>query len=148
MIKQYVKITTHAQAIQWDGENLEEVQKLAGSTLARVLKDGALKLHTPHGIEFLKKGSYLVRTNKDLVYGAEPEAFLTTYIEAQGHDWQSRLMIEKRSLDDKIEHLNDFLDSEVCDQKDNEEKYLIMEQYTAMCKYSEMLQSRIDKLGE
>lgn len=78
------------EAIQWNGNNLEEVMKFIGSefkyetntsyaTDKFVYFDGRLLLHTLEGTMQLSLGDYIIKGIKGEFYPCKPDIFEETY---------------------------------------------------------------------
>lgn len=73
---QYRKKPIVIEAIQWTGDNLEELQNFVGSALAY---DGKLTIHTLEGDHEAKVGDYIIKGVQGEFYPCKPEIFAKTY---------------------------------------------------------------------
>ncbi len=58
-------------------------------------------------------------------------------------DWQTRIIDEKRELDERMTKLDAFIQSEPFQSLPQRDQYLLQEQYEAMDRYSDILKQRI-----
>ena len=59
--------------------------------------------------------------------------------------YQKRVIEEKSYLDDKLDRLTKFIESDAFDELDADDRRLLVKQEDAMTIYSEILEERIDK---
>jgi hypothetical protein len=59
-------------------------------------------------------------------------------------DYQNRVVVEKKELDEKIERLNNFINGSIFKNLSPEEASLLHAQYSAMTQYSITLGFRIE----
>jgi hypothetical protein len=59
--------------------------------------------------------------------------------------WQARLIDEKKHLNEKIDRLQDFIQSMAFDRLPHDERMLLIRQSEVMVEYSEVLGTRIGK---
>lgn len=62
-------------------------------------------------------------------------------------DYQTRVIAEKKALDDKLVRLNAFLFTEAFNALEREDKILLVEQFGHMQAYSVALGRRIERFG-
>lgn len=72
----YCKKPVVIEAIQWDGYNLEELQKFVGSALTY---DEKLTIHTLEGDHVANVGDYVIKGVQGEFYPCKPEIFAKTY---------------------------------------------------------------------
>lgn len=83
MIRKYVKKPIPIEAIQYDGNNFEELETFSNGAV--FIEDGILKCKTLEGVMscFNKVGDYLVRGIAGEFYICEKSIFEITYQEAK-----------------------------------------------------------------
>ena len=62
-------------------------------------------------------------------------------------DWQQRVVDEYRALDEKVEKLEAFLESEAFDKLELVDRTLLIQQHNAMSLYAHVLNSRIERFS-
>lgn len=90
MIRTYRKKPINIEAIQWDGNNFEEIQEfckprrayLFDPTICGSCKENErLMIDTLEGIHEARKGDYIIKGVKGECYPCKPDIFRETYIE-------------------------------------------------------------------
>lgn len=81
----YRKIPIVIEAIQWTGDNYEEVCEFVGKRLdiATGYNDVGLMIRTLEGTMFASQGDYIIRGIKGEYYPCKPDIFEETYEEAE-----------------------------------------------------------------
>lgn len=81
MIRKYVKKPIPIEAIQYDGNNFEELETFSNGAV--FIEDGILKCETLEGVmsAFNKVGDYLIKGPFGEFYICEKKVFETTYQE-------------------------------------------------------------------
>lgn len=98
MIKTYKKRPVEIQAVQWTGENAEEIEEFVGDHCGavryiydkNVYKSSQqdrteLIIHTLEGDHHASIGDYIIRGVKGEFYPCKPDIFEETYIEKVEH---------------------------------------------------------------
>lgn len=80
----YRKKPVVIKAIQWTGNNFDDLAELVGDdpSLKKITcdeSDGTLKVHTMEGTLIAKPGDYIIRGVKGELYPCDPEVFALTY---------------------------------------------------------------------
>ena len=75
----YRKKPVIVDAVQWNGENLNEVKELGGSREFRVGPKKSLFIHTMEGIMEGSVGDFIIRGVKGELYPCKPDIFDATY---------------------------------------------------------------------
>lgn len=96
MIKAYTKLPVEVQAVQWTGENIEEIEEFVGDccTVVRYIYDKDvykdcqpdrtyLFIHTLEGDYRALVGDYIIRGVKGEFYPCKPDIFEQTYKEVK-----------------------------------------------------------------
>ena len=79
MIKQYTKKPVQIEAVQWTGDNLEEVEIFTHSKA--FIKCGQLIIPTLEGTHIASVGDYIIKGVKGEFYPCKPDIFAETYEE-------------------------------------------------------------------
>ena len=96
MIKTYTKLPVEVQAVQWTGENVDEIEEFVGDccTTVRYIYDKNvykgcqqdrtdLFIHTLEGDHRALVGDYIIRGVKGEFYPCKPDIFEETYKEVK-----------------------------------------------------------------
>lgn len=83
MVKTYVKKPLEIQAIQWTGDNNEEVLEFGSGSIGLVAVEtySTLCINTLEGDMFASIGDYIIRGIKGEYYACKPDVFDQTYEE-------------------------------------------------------------------
>lgn len=81
MIKKYIKNPIPIEAIQWDGNNEEEVLAFIGETAQ--LRGGSLYIQTLEGDMLATIGSYIIKGVNGEFYPCREDIFEKTYEEVR-----------------------------------------------------------------
>lgn len=85
MIKTYVKRPVEIQAVQWTGENRDEIKEFAGEKIMfmrwRETQQPGLIIKTLEGDHHASIGDYIIRGVKGEFYPCKPDVFEETYKE-------------------------------------------------------------------
>lgn len=76
MIARYRKKPVEVEAVQWTGENWQEIKDFAGSDVAF---DGRLYVFTLEGTLKADIGDYIIKGVKGEFYPCKPDVFEKTY---------------------------------------------------------------------
>ena len=76
MVKVYRKIPVDIEALQWSGDNLEEVRRFC--PLASIIDNG-LSIFTLEGSMDASVGDYIIKGVKGEFYPCKPDVFQLTY---------------------------------------------------------------------
>lgn len=91
MIKTYKKKPVEVQAIQWTGENDEEIKEFCNSNCYILNWDYVapkdLIIHTLEGNMLARVGDYIIRGVKGEFYPCKPDIFEQTYYEVGFSDY-------------------------------------------------------------
>ncbi len=83
-MSKYRKKPIVIEAIQWTGDNLNDICKLFPDfRLKYTLSDGALGIYTLEGIMWASKGDYIIQGIQDEFYPCKPDIFKETYEEVK-----------------------------------------------------------------
>lgn len=81
-MKKYRKKPLVITAVQWDGENYLEVNKLGGiSSFIVEPNNGTILINTLEGQIVALKGDYIIKGIKDELYPCKPDIFKASYEE-------------------------------------------------------------------
>jgi hypothetical protein len=75
----YRKLPVEIDAIQYDGENIEEVSTFAGANLLGINTDLTLSVGTLEGPHIASVGDYIIKGIKGEFYPCKPDIFKATY---------------------------------------------------------------------
>lgn len=81
--KRYTKKPVTIEAVQWTGENIEEIRKFTGLDLLQVPDYGGIYIHTLEGTHRAEVGDYIIRGVRGEFYPCKPDIFRETYEEAE-----------------------------------------------------------------
>lgn len=88
MIKTYVKRPVEIQAVQWTGENEDEIKEFVGEKATFMtwytVQKPDLMIHTLEGYHRASIGDYVIRGVKGEFYPCKPDIFEETYEEVGG----------------------------------------------------------------
>lgn len=75
----YRKKPVEIEAVQWTGENLEEIKKFAGNSLTYI--EQHVIIETLEGCRMVNKGDYIIKGIAGEFYPCKPDIFKATYEE-------------------------------------------------------------------
>jgi len=78
-MKKYVKKPIPIEAVQWDGNNQDEIAVFCGATA--VIEDGELSIHTLEGTMHARVGDFIIKGVRGEFYPCEKSIFEETYEE-------------------------------------------------------------------
>lgn len=81
MPKRYSKRPVVIEAVQWTGDNIDELCKLEDFRLNYTLIDGQLGVYSLEGIMWASVGDYIIRGIRGEFYPCKPDIFKETYEE-------------------------------------------------------------------
>jgi len=81
MIKTFVKKPVKVQAVQWTGNNYEEVANFVGRVTFPYAFDNKVIIETLEGAVAARKGDWIIRGVKGEFYPCAPDIFEKTYEE-------------------------------------------------------------------
>lgn len=82
MIKTFVKKPVQVQAIQWTGDNYEEIIDFVGSaSFPYSFDDGEIIIETLEGAVAARRGDWIIRGVNGEFYPCKPDIFEKTYEE-------------------------------------------------------------------
>ena len=79
----YRKKRIIVDAIQWTGDNLDELKKLGDFKLNYTLVDGNLGIYTLEGMMWASVGDYIIMGIRGEFYACKPDIFAETYEEVK-----------------------------------------------------------------
>lgn len=81
MIREYIKLPVTVQAIQWTGDNCDEVMEFCGDWALFITCEGSkqLQIITLEGVMMASVGDYIVKGVDDEYYPCKPHIFDLTY---------------------------------------------------------------------
>lgn len=79
----YRKKQLVVDAIQWTGNNLDELKKLGDFKLNYTLTDGNLGIYTLEGMMWASVGDYIIMGIRGEFYACKPDIFMETYEEVK-----------------------------------------------------------------
>lgn len=79
----YIKKPVEVEAVQWNGENAEEVLEFTNRTAE--FKNGEMKILTLEGTMTVSVGDYIIKGVKGEVYPCKPDIFEATYTGFEEH---------------------------------------------------------------
>lgn len=86
MIKTFVKKPVQVQAVQWTGDNYEEIVNFVGHiSFPYSLDKGSVIIETLEGNHYARKGDWIIRGINGEFYPCKPDIFEKTYEEVT-HD--------------------------------------------------------------
>lgn len=84
MIKTFVKKPVKVQAVQWTGNNYEEIADFIGHVHSvYYLTDEYIIIDTPEGDRCLRKGDWIIQDVNGELYPFKPDIFEQTYEEVK-----------------------------------------------------------------
>ena len=81
MIKRYRKKPVVIEAVQWTGDNLEDVQKLDPAIVRTTKLSDTVMISTLEGTMIARPGYWIIRGVAGEIYPCDPEIFDQTYEE-------------------------------------------------------------------
>lgn len=81
MIRAFVKKPVQVKAIQWTGDNYEELVDFVGHVMFPLSFDDEVIIETLEGAVFARKGDYIIRGVNGEFYPCKPDIFEKTYEE-------------------------------------------------------------------
>lgn len=93
-MKRYTKKPVTIEAVQWTGENLQELKDFVGSRLDYNIQYDAreaseepavmdVRIKTLEGVHHASVGDYIIKGVRGEFYPCKPDIFQDTYIEAE-----------------------------------------------------------------
>lgn len=79
----YIKKPVEVEAVQWNGENTEEV--LEFTNRAAKFENGKMQIATLEGTMTANVGDYIIKGVKGEVYPCKPDIFKATYASIEKH---------------------------------------------------------------
>ena len=79
----YRKKQIVVDAIQWTGDNLDELKKLGDFKLHYTMIDGNLGIYTLEGMMWASVGDYIIMGIRGEFYACKPDIFKETYEEVK-----------------------------------------------------------------
>lgn len=77
----YITKQAEIEAVQWNGENIEEIDYFAGSNIVYIsIPKRLLKVRTAEGIITAVTGDYIIKDSSGKFYSCKPETFKEKYI--------------------------------------------------------------------
>lgn len=84
-MKKYIKRPVVIEAVQWTGDNYDEIEQVVDvNTVLRELNGGCLLIGSSDGYRVAIKGDFIIKGNKGVFYIFDPDMFESTYIEVEG----------------------------------------------------------------
>lgn len=77
MISKYVKRPVTIEAVQWTGDNIDEIREFAGDVMSYV--DGVLHLSTLEGTVVASVNDYIIKGIAGEFYPCKPDIFVRSY---------------------------------------------------------------------
>lgn len=118
------------------------------------LTNGEINIPTLEGTMKANKDDMIIQGVNGEFYPCKPDIFEKTYElfkqeeqQKKTDDFKSRLIEEQAQLEEKLNKLNDFNQSEKVNEIDPVQKDLLLVQAGAMYTYNEVLKVRIAQLG-
>lgn len=81
MPKKYRKKPVVIEAVQWTGDNIDELFKLEDFKLNYTLVNGILGVYSLEGVMWASVGDYIIKGIKGEFYPCKPDIFKETYEE-------------------------------------------------------------------
>jgi len=144
----YVKKPVEIEAIQFTGENHQEIIDFTGgkATLSKKTPYNNLKIHTLEGKMTAIPSDYIIKGVNGEFYPCKEAIFKKTYKEVVEETFVDRLIKEKNELEERVTKLGAFLDSTNFQKLDKRQRELLQEQHTYMLVYLHVLVERISLL--
>ena len=121
------------------------------------LTNGEINIPTLEGTMKASKDDMIIQGVNGEFYPCKPDIFEKTYEEfrqeeheshkPENDDFKSRLIEEQKQLEEKLEKLNAFNQSEFYGTLDSVQQHLLFIQAGAMYTYNEILKARIANIG-
>lgn len=84
MIKTFVKKPVQVQAVQWTGDNCEEIAHFVGHiSFPYSFDKGSVIIETLEGNHYARKGDWIIRGVNGEYYPCKPDIFEKTYEEVK-----------------------------------------------------------------
>ena len=84
MIKTFVKKPVKVQAVQWTGDNYEEIANFVGhSSFRHSFEKDSVIIETLEGSHYARKGDWIIRGINGEFYPCKPDIFEKTYVEVK-----------------------------------------------------------------
>lgn len=81
IMARYITKQAEIEAVQWNGENIEEIDYSAGSNIVYIsIPKGLLKVRTAEGIITAVTGDYIIKDSSDKFYLCKSKIFEEKYI--------------------------------------------------------------------
>lgn len=77
MIAKYVKKPVTIEAVQWTGDNIDEIREFAGDVVS--YEDSVMRLSTPEGTVVASVDDYIIKGIDGEFYPCKPDIFVRTY---------------------------------------------------------------------
>jgi hypothetical protein len=143
----YVKKPIEIEAIQFTGENHQEIIDFTGgkATLSKKPYNN-FKIHTLEGKITAIPSDYIIKGVNGEFYPCKEVIFKKTYKEVVEETFVDRLIKEKNELEERVTKLGAFLDSTNFQKLDKRQRELLQVQHTHMLVYLDVLVKRISLL--
>jgi hypothetical protein len=82
-IKAYKKRPVTIHALQWTGDNYDEVKEFVGESLEAFQFRGTIGIHTLEGTMAANAGYYIIKGVRGEFYPCKPDIFEETYYEVE-----------------------------------------------------------------
>lgn len=82
MSLKYMKKPVVIEALQWTGDNIDELAEFMGELFLVVGQDEKIRIHTLEGPIWANLGDYIIRGVQDEYYPCKPDIFALTYEKA------------------------------------------------------------------
>lgn len=141
----YRKKPVTIEAIQWDGDNLDEVREFVGDSL--VVNDEGVFIETLEGRMEASPKDFIIKGVHGEFYPCKPDIFWKTY-DVEPENFMDRLLIERNELSEKVDKLHKFISMEDFPQKVSStyHRELLQRQLHCLREYLLILDSRIKLL--
>ena len=150
LMAKYRKKPVVIEAIQWNGENDLDIESfLNGSEAYNVYSDGkvtAIIISTLEGQMSAQIGDWIIKGVNGEFYPCKPDIFEKTY--TPEFDFIDRIAEEKSQLDDRMEKLAAFINTEKFNSLEMRVRLLMVEQHEVMSRYSVILDKRLKLLNK
>lgn len=116
MIKKYVKKPIEVEAVQWTGDNTEEIEEFAKRHIYRDLLEKCLLIETLGGDMKAMISDYIIKSANGEFYPCKPDVFKKTYEEIGGNKMTNYEKIKNMSIEEmaKMFCKGDFDANEEC----------------------------------
>lgn len=85
-IRAYKKKPVTIHALQWTGDNLEEIREFVGESLEVFFFKNTIGIKTLEGTMAATAGSYIIRGVRGEFYPCQPDIFEETYYEVEDNN--------------------------------------------------------------